>query len=248
MANTILTALYSYIDKPKPDFTTVTRRMSRRVSKVDNRRTKTRGFALSDEHYRQIRTRMATWAHDDTVYNIHHKYARQRLYHAMTLAYLTRARPGTELTAIRLNDLEFKNYGSVSTYRIETTGKIGSRTLLMDASTNQVAFFKLWVDNLDKNFPGLGFDGDNPYLFAGSTKTKVVASKRLNTVRLNQLFKSFLRMPGNEDIRFHPAQVTGRDDDNSLEVVFYDTRIKSYPNGASMWCHRRHNGILLYLS
>ena len=228
MTGTILTALYSYVDKPKPDFSIIIRRFSSRVSRREHRSKKTRGFALSQSHFNEIRRRMATWAHDDSVYNIHHRYARQRLYYAMILAYRTRARPGTELRNIKLRNIAFREYENIKTFHIETRGKIGARSLLMDigmpGGTADKNMFQLWLNALHRNFPGMGFDSKSAYLFAGSTRGKIDGMKQLPGTRFSQLFKAFLRMPGNEDIRFHPGDVTGRSDDNALEVCFYDIR------------------------
>lgn len=228
MANTILTALYSYVDKPRPDFTTVNRQFASRLARTAHRTKKTRGFALTPEHYEEIRREMKLWAFDDSAYNIHHRYARERLYYAMTLTYLTRARPGTELKNIRRRDLDWNNFGNVSTYRIETTGKVGARTLLMEqdneSNTKQNNAFRHWAEGLDIRFPNLHFDDPNAFLFAGSVKNKIDGRQQLQGNRLNQLFKAFLRRPQCEHIRYHPSSVTGRDDANAVEVCLYDIR------------------------
>ena len=237
MASTILSSLYTYIDKPRPDFTTINRNFASRLARTQSRLTKTRGFALTPMHWETLRQRLHIWAHDDSIYNENHRYARHRLYYAVTLAYLTRARPGTELTNIRKNDLDWTQYTNLSTYRIETTGKLGPRLLLMEIdkkkSGGHNAMFRLWVNTLHADFPNCGFDVPNPYIFAGSKKSEIDNRRRIdgNTQlpksRLNQLFKAFLRRPENEDIRFHPAGITGRGGDDSVELTLYDIRTTS---------------------
>jgi hypothetical protein len=254
MANTILTALYSYVDKPRPDFTTVNRQFASYVARTEHRSKKTRGFALTPEHYQELINEMKLWAFDDSVYNIHHRYARQRLYFAVTLTYLTRARPGTELKNIRRRNLTWSNYGNVKTYRIETTGKVGARTLLMEmddtSGSKENHLFRRWAENLDIEFPGLNFDDPNAYVFAGSVKRKldqgkvirragIDGRKKLEGNRLNQLFKAFIRRPECQHLRYHPSSLTLRSDDKPVELCLYDIRTTSI----SHFISRRGNSL-----
>jgi hypothetical protein len=96
---------------------------------------------------------------------------------------------------------------------------------------------KLWINTQRSQYAEYGFSHGNPYLFAGiareEDKEKGIEPKHIGKLngqvqiernRMNQLLKSFLARPENEDIRFHPAHVTHRGGKDSVKVVFYDIR------------------------
>jgi len=222
----LLRLFYHYNGMRSPDFQLALSRVRRRSSKNASRTEKSRGFALSLEHYKKLVNELGEWAKEDC-YRAYHKFARERLYYVVRFCFHTRARPGTEISFIRMSHLAVTKDEKTETFTIHTEGKLHGRRLLLDQSF--YTGIRTWLMKQQSPAKMGGYlemlgEHKDPYLFPGSVNGKPGGQHRLNARRLQVLFKKFLEEYASDDVKYHPASITGRSGVEAVPVVLYDIR------------------------
>jgi len=222
----LLRLFYLYTGKRSPDFQLALSRVRKRSGKNQSRTEKSRGFALSLEHYKKLIKQLGEWTKEDC-YREYHRFARERLYYVVRFCFHTRARPGTEISFIRRSHLQVTKDDKTETYTIHTEGKLHGRRLLLDQSF--YTGLRTWLIKQDRPAKDGGYlemlgEHKDPYLFPGSVNGKPGGQNKLNARRLQVLFKKFIDEYASDDVKYHPASITGRGGAEAVPVVLYDIR------------------------